>query len=203
MTPDQEIVDMASVTKTAVRARNLSLFKAMSHPLRAEILTLLTERGEPVSPIEMSRIFGAPVGDVSHHCKQLVKYECAEQVGTRQRRGATEHFYRATARPHLDDHQWRRMPGPARAAFSEHIVGKQLDDKIIAFEAGTLDAREDRYLTRMPMTLDEKGWEEMYEIMDAAFEKSFEVQARSDERRRENGEAGIKVSASLACFEMP
>jgi DNA-binding transcriptional ArsR family regulator len=68
--------------------------KAMSHPLRAAVLRILSER--TASPAEMARELGAELSNVSYHAKQLVAFECAELVDIRVVRGALEHFYRAT-----------------------------------------------------------------------------------------------------------
>ena len=46
----------------------------------------------------------------------LRDYDCVELVRTEPRRGALQHFYRATARPNLDEDQWRTLPsGPRRS----------------------------------------------------------------------------------------
>ena len=45
----------------------------------------------------------------------LRDYDCVELVRTEPRRGALQHFYRATARPNLDEDQWRTLPSGLRA----------------------------------------------------------------------------------------
>lgn len=180
----------------------LELHKALSHELRVEILTFLIEHPK-ASPVEMSRTLGASVGDVSHHVKQLVKYGCAEQVETRPRRGAVEHFYTATSRPIISSDDLTKMGLPARRAFSGQIVRKLVGDLEQAFEGGTIEGRTDWHLTRVPMSLDAEGWQELLEIHQRTFEETYEVQARSDERRSKSGEEPVRFSSCQLAFELP
>jgi len=181
---------------------HLDLHRALSHELRAKILTFLTERGK-ASPVEMSRELLAPVGDISHHVKQLVKYGCAEEVETRPRRGAVEHFYRAVMRPLIEIEEMEDMPLPARRVFNGHIAHKVLDDMREGFEHGTIERRSDFHFTRIPMELDQKGWQEMYAIHQQALESTYEVQTRSAERLEESGEDPIHSTSTQLHFELP
>lgn len=185
-----------------VPAVDVDLHKALSHQLRVEILNYLVERGT-ASPVEMSRTLSAPVGDISHHVKQLVKYGCAEQVSTRPRRGAVEHFYRPTSRPVVRAEDLNRMPLSARRAFSGGVVRKVMEDLEEAFEGGTIEGRTDWILTRIPMSLDAKGWEELQALHTRTFEETYEIQAKSNERCGESDEEPIRFSSCQLCFELP
>lgn len=180
----------------------LDLHKALSHRLRAEILTFLTERTK-ASPVEMSRELLAPVGDISHHVKQLVKYGCAEEVETRPRRGAVEHFYRAVLRPLVELEEMEEMPQPARRVFNGHTAQKILDDLREGFEHGTIERRADFHFTRVPMSLDEEGWQEMYVAHQRTLEETYEIQARSAERLEKSGEEPIRSTSVQLHFELP
>jgi DNA-binding transcriptional ArsR family regulator len=93
--------------------------KAMGHPLRAEILHILSER--TASPAEMARELGAELSNVSYHAKQLVAFECAELVDIQVVRGALEHFYRATERPLIDLEEWLTLDEQGlREALAAH-----------------------------------------------------------------------------------
>ena len=89
---------------TERRRTSENRIKAMSHPLRAAVLRILSERA--ASPAEMARELGAELSNVSYHAKQLVRFECAELVDIQVARGALEHFYRATERPLIDIEEW-------------------------------------------------------------------------------------------------
>lgn len=180
----------------------LDLHRALSHELRVEILTFLTERTK-ASPVEMSKELDASIGNISHHVKQLVKYGCAEEVETRPRRGAVEHFYTAISRPVIDIEDMEKMALPVRRAFNGRVAQKVLGDLEKGFDAGTIEARPDHHMTRVPMSLDAEGWSEILAIHRRAFEETYDVQARSDERRSRSGEEPIRCSSSQLCFELP
>src|ERR1700760_3130475 len=86
--------------------------KALAHPLRARILQRLGER--VLSPGDLAVELNAPLGVVSYHVRMLRDYDCVELVRTEPRRGALQHFYRATARPQLDENQWRALASRRR-----------------------------------------------------------------------------------------
>ena len=90
---------MAAKTKTKKKNKNSGvdqrLVKALAHPLRVEILIILNER--MASPNELSKELEEGLSQVSYHVKVLKDFECIEMVKTEPRRGAVEHYYRATA----------------------------------------------------------------------------------------------------------
>ena len=75
------------------------LAKALSHPLRVRVLTLLNQR--VASPSELAEELGAPLGNVAYHVRILLDLDLLELVSTTPRRGAVEHHYRAIERPWL------------------------------------------------------------------------------------------------------
>jgi DNA-binding transcriptional ArsR family regulator len=72
------------------------MVKALSHPIRLEILETLRER--IASPIEISAEIGQRPGVVSYHASTLVKCGCLELVHSKARRGGIENFFAVT--PH-------------------------------------------------------------------------------------------------------
>jgi DNA-binding transcriptional ArsR family regulator len=124
--------------------------KALAHPLRARILQRLGER--VASPGDLALELGAPLGVVSYHVRMLRDYDCVELVRTEPRRGALQHFYRATARPTLDEDQWKTLPSSLRKELSGETLGAIVDDMRAASEAGTLDDPE-VIVQRVPLEL--------------------------------------------------
>src|SRR6201985_250466 len=100
--------------------------KALAHPLRARILQRLGERG--ASPGDLAPEPGAPRAVVSYHVRMLRDYDCVELVRTEPRRGALQHFYRATARPALDEDQWRTLPASLRKELSGETLAEIVED---------------------------------------------------------------------------
>lgn len=66
--------------------------KALSHPLRFELLRSLRERKD-LSPVQYARESGEPLGNVSYHFGVLAKAGVIAQTGAVARRGAMEHRY--------------------------------------------------------------------------------------------------------------
>src|SRR6476619_7074984 len=114
--------------------------KALAHPLRARILQRLGER--VASPGDLAVELDAPLGGVRYHISMLRDYDCVELVRTEPRRGALQHFYKATARPNLDDAQWRTLPAQLRRELAGETVGELVSDLASAADAGTLDDPE-------------------------------------------------------------
>src|ERR1700754_856663 len=124
--------------------------KALAHPLRARILQRLGER--VASPGDLAVELGAPLGVVSYHVRMLRDYDCVELVRTEPRRGALQHFYKATARPNLDAAQWRTLPSQLRRGLPGETIQEPVADLATAADAGSLDD-PDIVLTRTPLEL--------------------------------------------------
>src|SRR5690349_25095389 len=69
------------------------LTQALNHPLRTEIIAILSDTC--ASPSEMADMLGEELSNVSYHTKQLLKLECIEVVDKKQVRGAVKTRYRA------------------------------------------------------------------------------------------------------------
>lgn len=71
--------------------------EALNHPLRRKILRAIHgNENEPISPVTLSKELGEDLSSVSYHVTVLLQKKSLTQVGTRQRRGAMEHFYIST-----------------------------------------------------------------------------------------------------------
>ena len=75
------------------------LIKALSHPLRVEILEKL--QGRIASPVELSRELNESLGRITYHAKTLIQCGCLELVYTQPRRGSREDFFAVTSRSAL------------------------------------------------------------------------------------------------------
>jgi DNA-binding transcriptional ArsR family regulator len=166
-----------------------------------QALSILSERS--ASPKELSAALGAPVANVSYHVRELENMELIELVEEKKRRGAVEHFYRATPRPLVSEADWRRLSLADRHAISASIIQMLLADASRSLAALLFDARIDRRLSRTQLTVDEKGWAELVEIQDEALKAILAVQAASADRLAETGGDGFEAIAALACFELP
>lgn len=100
------------------------LVKALSHPIRVEILEAL--RGRIASPNELSREMNRSVGVVSYHAKTLLECGCLELVQTKPRRGMLEHFFSITPRSPLPPQERSLLPGADPGINSTAI---EVDDR--------------------------------------------------------------------------
>jgi DNA-binding transcriptional ArsR family regulator len=75
---------------------NHELVKALSHPVRLEILQAL--EGRVASPAELSQELGRRPAVLSYHAGTLVRCGCLKLVHSRGRQGAIENFFAVTPR---------------------------------------------------------------------------------------------------------
>ena len=157
--------------------------KALAHPLRARILQRLGER--VASPGDLAIELGAPLGVVSYHVRMLRDYDCVELVRTEPVRGALQHFYRATARPNLDDAQWRTLPTTLRGELMGETIQGLVDDLAASADAGRLDDPS-VVLKRTPIELDERGFKKLNKLLARTHEQALAIAAESADRGSEN-----------------
>lgn len=177
------------------------LVKALAHPVRIQILEILSERVASPNMIAMELDTG--LSHVAYHTRALDRCGCLQLVQTAQRRGATEHFYKARPRAFIGDQTWRSVPQSIRGAVSAASLQTFMDKAISALEAGAMDEREDTTFSWMPLHLDEQGWREVTAILKAATDKVVEAQEKSNRRAQgsEHDERTVPAVVALALFE--
>jgi DNA-binding transcriptional ArsR family regulator len=177
------------------------LAKALSHPMRARILTILNER--VASPNEIAEMIDERLPNVSYHVRALLELGCIELVSTAQRRGAIEHYYRALTRPFFSARDWKRLPRSARTAITDVTLQMVWDDAAEAVKDNTFESRPDRHLSRTPFELDEQGWSEMTELLGRALNEALSIGAKSEKRLAKSKEEGTPTRLVLMHFESP
>jgi DNA-binding transcriptional ArsR family regulator len=175
--------------------------KALGHPVRVQALTILNER--IASPSEISKELDQTVGHVSYHIKVLKECQCIELVDTAPRRGAMEHYYRATSRVFLDVSGWAALPASVRPGLSGSLLQTVVEDVSTALTTGAFDKRADRHLSWTPMILDDEGWGELTKGLEELLKRTFEIQAASAERLTKADRPGIPISVSMMAYETP
>lgn len=177
------------------------LVRALAHPLRVQILEVLTER--VASPTLIAAELGTGVSHVAYHTRTLDRCGCLELVETAQRRGATEHYYKAKPHAFIGDRVWRKVPRSVRSGVTAASLQTFMDKAVTALEAGTLDSRDDTTFSWMPVHLDEKGWLEVSTILGEATERVLAAQEAADQRALKSSRDPRNISAvvALANFE--
>lgn len=178
------------------------LFKAMTHPLRYQILTKLNDR--EWSPNELSEELAEGLSQVSYHVKVLKNFKLIEMTKTRPARGAVEHFYRAIQRPIIDMEMAKDMPKSGRAIVIGEVLGEINEDVNESVETGAFDSRDDYHCTRIPVRLDDRGCKDAHALGDEYIEAMLEIGDESAERLLESDDPeALGVTAILLIFPSP
>ena len=150
--------------------------KALSHPLRVRMLTLLNQKVS--SPSELAEELDEPLGNVSYHMRFLADLNMVKLVRTEPRRGAVA----------------------LRRSLSDSTLSQIAKDLKGAAKAGGFD-RENIHVSRVALTLDEQGWDELSEMLSDVLERARRLQEQSNKRRKRADGAAIPTALVLMQFE--
>ena len=132
--------------------------KALAHPLRIRILAMLADRS--ASPVQLSGKLDATLGTVAYHVRTLHSLGLVELVDTRQRRGATEHYYRAREHPRFPDDAWSGLAPVAKQRMLSAML-QQIGEYVTGSAAAGGFDRAEAHMTRNSLRLDERGWQQL------------------------------------------
>ena len=138
--------------------------KALAHPLRVRILSMLEERD--ASPVQLSEHLDATLGTVAYHVRTLERLGLIEMVATHQRRGATEHVYAAREHPRFSDAAWSSTSPMAKHVMIASALSQIGEFTTKSAAAGGFDGPE-ASCTREAIKLDSEG----YELLAAAAQR--------------------------------
>jgi len=187
------------VKKSKSTGVDQKLVKALAHPLRVEILMILNER--MASPNELSKELDEGLSQVSYHVKVLKDFDCIEMVKTEPRRGAVEHYYRATSRAFLEDRDWQHLPDSIKPGVTASVFRSMMDDVVGAIQGGSFNARDDVHMSWTPGVVDQQGWEESVDLVNDTLAQVLKIHTASAKRLAKSGKEGIPATAILMNFE--
>ncbi len=174
------------------------LVKALDHVLRQHIL-LAAVAGE-VSPKGLSKALDEGLSQVSYHVKVL-RDDCdgiIEETRTKPRRGAVEHYYRASVKTLFPAKAWRRLKKGLRAVVGAGQASDLFNDLADALKAGKLQGAHD-HITRTPLVLDPDGERNVKAIAERATkEVEDEQRAVANRLKRANGDSSKAVGYTFA-----
>lgn len=167
--------------------------KAIAHPLRHRILQALNER--VCSPKEVAEELGEPLGRVSHHVRVLARLGAIELVNTRHRRGAVEHFYRASMPVWSDE-------APALSAGDEGQVPELaaiIKDVQAAVAAGGFDHPR-AHVSYTLLDLEGEALDRVDAILADARRRLADVRAAAAARLERSGGDPIRAQVGILYF---
>ncbi|MGE5336087.1 MAG: ArsR/SmtB family transcription factor [Nitrososphaerota archaeon] len=188
-------------SRTSPEAITQQLAKALAHPLRVRILSSL--HNGISSPNQLAQELNEPLGNVSYHVKTLLEYDCVELVKTEPRRGAVEHFYRATDRAFLSDADWAKIPASARKGISGSILESIGQSATSAMAEGTIEGRKDSHLSDTPLRLDSQGWKDLNKVLAETVDKASKIQKEAAKRMGKDKSGTIPTKLAIMHFEVP
>jgi DNA-binding transcriptional ArsR family regulator len=183
-----------SQPRSREEAADANLVKALSHPLRWQILRMVNEGTS--TPAGIARRLGVRTENVSYHVRVLSELGVIELVGTTPVRGALEHHYRATRRAEVSDADSEAMPDEVRRDMVHGIVRQVIEDLIRIGASEQVYTRADIHFSQVPLRVDEEGYSEVVDLLAQTLDRVMEIQAESLARMAgdETGEVRTEVA---------
>ena len=190
----------AAVKQRALRVRptpaiEKHISKAFGHYVRIQILWILNERVASAS--ELADELSTPLNTISGHIRVLREAECIEIVDQVVVGNAVQKFYRATARIFFDDTEWRTIPPTLKEGLRITLLQNLIDDAIESVEQELYDSVEGSHMSWTPMVIDERGREELTELLDGTLKKALAIQRRAARRLSAADQEGVGYSMSI------
>ena len=172
--------------------------KALAHPLRVRILSMLEERD--ASPVQLAEHLDATLGTVAYHVRTLERLGLIEMVATHQRRGATEHVYAARQHPRFSDSAWSTTNPMTKHVMIASALSQIGEYATRSAAAGGFD-RSEAHFTRDALALDEKGWSALADATRRWLAEAAEIEAAAGKRLKKTGEAAMDAGLVVLLFE--
>jgi DNA-binding transcriptional ArsR family regulator len=164
------------------------LLRAISHPIRIRLLAMLDE--EPASPVILASKLNQPLGTIAYHVRTLYDLGLLKLVSTRQRRGATEHYYKTTGNPASSEEAWDSLDAISKQRLLTALIAKATDYASRSAAAGGFDARE-AHISTDALKLDRHGWEQLAEESKKWLARAQEIERESADRIGEDADSAL------------
>jgi DNA-binding transcriptional ArsR family regulator len=169
--------------------------KALSHPLRAKVLTILGQRR--ASPRQLADELDVPLQNVSYHFRALVALKLIRLVDVKARRGSIEHYYEAVAGVvRVPDDAWAKLPAIAQEAVASSILDEIGADVAESFACGGFEDG-DSHLTRTNALLDRQAFAELSRALHSLYALIERLEDDSSARLAATGHAEEPSPAGL------
>ncbi|MCL2417779.1 MAG: winged helix-turn-helix domain-containing protein [Conexibacteraceae bacterium] len=172
--------------------------RAISHPIRIRLLAMLDE--ESASPVILAAKLDQPLGTIAYHVRTLYDLGLLKLVSTRQRRGATEHYYRATARPQNSEAAWEDLDAISKQRLLTALIAKATDYATRSAAAGGFDETQ-AHISTDALKLDHKGWEALAKESRKWLAKVEQIEKDSTARLANAPDTAVDVGLTLMLFQ--
>lgn len=170
-----------------------SVGKALAHPLRIRILSLLEQR--TASPSEIADELDVPLTNVSYHVRHLHRLGVIKLVRRSVRRGAVQHYYRAEARPQVTDEAWSAVPEIVKRAALGNTL-RDVAEQVNAAAAAGGFARAEAGVTQVGLRLDERGFKAVAEELEAVRGRIATIEKDAAKRLSTGADASDSAAAA-------
>ena len=184
---------------------NVRLTRVFANPLNLKIVTELNLREMSASQF-VEEVGGAALPEVYRRFKMLAAEGWLTAVNRKtggRRRGATEHFFRATGPVIFDTESWSTVSNEVKSTFSWRVFEQLAEQVREAMDAGTFDAHPDLHQSWTPLILDQLGWEQVIAAVDSVFHFVLREQDAAKARLQRTQEQPVIATVHLAAFESP
>ncbi len=172
--------------------------RAISHPIRIRLLAMLDE--EPASPVILASKLNQPLGTIAYHVRTLYDLGLLKLVSTRQRRGATEHYYKTTGHPTGSDEAWEGLDAISKQRLLTALIAKATDYATRSAAAGGFDANE-AHISTDSLKLDRQGFEELANESKKWLARAQEIEREAAQRVGRDPDSALDVGLTLMLFE--
>src|SRR4051794_32023517 len=176
------------------------LVKALAHPLRVRILSVL-EQGS-ATPKQISVSLGVQLENLSYHVRALRDLGFIRLEERRMVRGAVEHRYSLAARPRITAEVWSELPSAVREALDAASLSQIWEIVQQAAAQGKMQ-RDDSHVARQFARLDEQGFADASKLVTEMLDRLGTIERESAERLGRHETVEVPTTLIAMLFDAP
>ncbi|HET9197098.1 MAG TPA: hypothetical protein VFN92_02425 [Solirubrobacterales bacterium] len=139
----------------------------------------------------------------SYYFQQLEKEGYLRVSRKKRVRGLTRHYYVAIRQAVIVDAEFAKLAPHQQHGVTEATLRDLLQRYGKAWRADTLRDRGVDLFHNELLDLDEQGWKELMQLLEAALQRSLSLEAEAQVRARREGARRSAATVALAGFESP
>jgi DNA-binding transcriptional ArsR family regulator len=172
---------------------------AWAHRTRVLILILLNEG--IYTPGEIAEIIEEPLNNVSNHIRELVDAGSIELAKTERVRNTTRHYYRAVEMPFYSDEDMEAMTPEQRQVIYGLVIQSMVAEMMAGLWAAKMHSDPRTWLSWRWFNVDPQGRSDIADEQQRSWDRMWEIEAESTNRRAHSGEESVSILVAQAGFE--